>query len=1050
MRLWIVALLGAAFPQGQEDSPEAVVAAMQARAPRFRDLELRTNARLTVSELNGILGTSRLLLVPGTGFRTDGSILAFRDPRRNLEVEVDGSSVELGDDLYFWGAIHRAPKEIFPIMPPCLSLKGSRKDHEATLDTFPSDFPFRWVYEDSFALYALCPREAFARDPALKSRGRKTVDGKDCHILEVAVPKEKIPAGSLLGLFPVGMPLKRYLVDAESKRLWRIELEFAAERESFYARWEAKSWREVSGVSVPDEVETVMGPRREGNLRDDRIVIRKTLASVAVDKGLSARDLLPEERRKDLHVEALVRPVEFYTAGLAQDPRNAAAFVGRAMARYREAVGVAMKSGGEPRTVSAESIADLEKAQALVPASPFVTLSLLKLYEVSGRGTELSALAQALEGQPVASADVRMALARHWVQAGDGERALRQLDAADAPRGAPLGARLTPGRLRVLALSLAGKTEEAGKALATLAQSAAPGEEDLLLDVLSPLPAPPRWKGAPAPPEEDPRWTAAVEAALKESPKGGPLQEMRLRSAARSGDAERVRRALEACSEAVDDPAILDRAARLALDTAGKADAPPEALAAFEAAGARIVKKAPSSPNGALLLGLALARGGKAEAAEPLLATALEGLEKKSIAPEEADLQARHLGLLTRAFAEAGREESVVKVCRLYVQCVNRSPRPYMLLQGDGADPITACVTALLAKSKYVETFNVLKELESQKFDYLYNLRRIMMPAEQAFIKAVKEEVLSKSKDPEDFKKLSRLIQRTTSRPQEALPLLEKAREMAPGDVTVLQELAQLCMGAGGDRDRAIELYEDLVAALEKTPTAKIDRDNAIYMIAQLQQMMGRLEKAVAALDRINLEAPSISGMLMSVAMIYEQAGRTERAIAAYRRFLDRFKDQPYMATSGTYGRLGALYEKTGQFDEAFRAYTRGIDAQRRERERGISGGVVVARPGQTRQEPADPAARREALLKRLGPDYFLEQLLRKPVEALTPEDERRAKECFEKLRSDSVTDREEAEAAIRKLGPRVAPLLKAGLQSSDPEFRARVRQILVDWSEPR
>lgn len=1049
MRLWIVALLGTAFPQAQEESPEAVVAAMQARAPRFRDLELRTNARLTVSGLEGVVGASRLLLVPGTGFRTDGAILAFRDPRQNLEVEVDGSSVELGDDLYFWGTIHRGPKEIFPVIPPCLSLKGSRKDHGVTLDTFPADFPFRWVYEDAFALYALCPREAFARDPGLKSAGRKTVDGKDCHILEVTVPREKIPAGSLLGLFPVGAPVKRYLVDAESKRLRRIELEFGAGRESFCARWEAKSWREVSGVSVPDEVEAVMGFRREGILRDDNAVVRKTLALAAIDKGLSARDLLPEERRKDLHVDSVGRPVEFYTAGIERDPRNAAAYVGRAIARYREAA-AALRSGGEPRAVSAESIADFEKAQAIAPSSLFVTLSLLKLYEAAGKPTELSALAQALEGQPALASDVRLALARHWVQAGNGERALRQLDAVDPSPGGPLAGRLALARLRISALSLGGKAEEGGKALADFLRSAAPPDSDFLLEVLSPWPSSPRWRGAPAPAEEDPRWTAAVEAALKENPGSALLQEMRLRSAARSGDADRVRRALETFSEAVDDPAALDRAARLALDAGGKADAPPEALAGFAASGERIAKKAPASSSAALLLGLALAKAGKAEAAEAPLAAALEAFEKEDLAPEAAEGKAQNLGLLARAFSEAGREEFVVRVCRLFIRCVNRSPRPYLLLQGDGSDPITACVAALLAKSRYVEAFNVLKELDSQKFDYLHSLRRVMLPSEQAFLKAVKEEVLSKSGDPGDLRKLAKLIQRTTSKPQEAIPLLEKAREAAPGDVTVLQELAQLCMGLGGDRDRAIGLYEELVAALEKTPSPKIDRDHAIYMIAQLQQMMGRIEKAAAALDRMDLEAPSVAGTLMSVAAIYEQAGRTERAIAAYRRFLDRHKDQPYLATSGTYGRLGALYEETGQFDEAFRAYTRGIEAQRRERERGIQGGVVVLRPGQGRPEPTDPAVRREALMRRLGENYFLEQFLERPVEALSPEDERRARECFEKLRSDSVTDREEAEAAIRKMGPRVAPLLKAGLQSSDPEFRARVRQILVEWSEPR
>ena len=88
--------------------------------------------------------------------------------------------------------------------------------------------------------------------------------------------------------------------------------------------------------------------------------------------------------------------------------------------------------------------------------------------------------------------------------------------------------------------------------------------------------------------------------------------------------------------------------------------------------------------------------------------------------------------------------------------------------------------------------------------------------------------------------------------------------------------------------------------------------------------------------------------------------------------------------------------------------------------------------------------------MNQIGQDYFMDQFLKKPFEALPADEERRAKELYEKLRSDSVADREEADAGLRKIGPRVAPLLKAGLDSSDPEFKARVRQILFDWSEPR
>ncbi len=1002
-----------------QDPPAAkVVEEMQARVASFKDIDLRYSARLSMEEELELGGETRLRLVPGTGLRTDGAILSMRGRGPALDLEIEATSVEMGDDLYFWAVAPSGQEEIFRILPPAVSFRGSKKDHPATLDVFPSDFSFRWVFEDLLTLYSVAPREAFARDGSLRSLGRQTVDGKTFIVLEVPVPR---PADSLLGVYPVGEPLKRYFVDPETWRLERMEVEFTVEgRQAAYVRWEVRSRKDVGGVAVPEQVEAWAGTRQATGRDREELALRKKLVAATLNRGIAAGELLPEERRKDLHAEGTLRPVDFYTKSIERDPAAGAAYVGRALARYHEAVVGALKGGRAPSVDFKECIADLEKAQRIHPSSPFVNVALLRLYELAKQPAERLAQAKAIEGQPIGDAAVKLAVARVWVEAGDGDRALKQVSAVQPES---LHERLGVARIRIAAHHARGDAASAGRALRELLEGAA-DDRPTLMDALA------GHEGL----------AAAVEAAVREAPKVGALQELRLRTA----DASAFAGAFEGFVTAVDDPGALGRAARLAL---GRKEDPLPGRAAAEA----LSRKAPDSPHASALLGLILLKAGERDAAVRRFDAVLEGLEKEALVAEHVVARAEMLPAIAQAYAEADREEGLVRTCRLFVGCLNRTARPYRLAQGDNKDPVGVAVTHLVARGRHVQAFQALKDLDREKFMYLHNLRHAFRAKGEEFARAVREDLLMSSQDPADWRKFATLLTMAVSRPQEAAGAYEKAYELAPDNPEVGYELANACQGS--DPARALQVYEEVVARLGKATHPKLDRNAVLFQVASLHRRASRFEQAAAALDRMNLEAATATWLLDQVGAIYEAAGAEDKALAAYGRFVERVSEPLRLAGSDVFSKLGRLREKRGDFEAAYRAYSKGVQVEEAVKSRsGMSASIRgVPRPGMPQPELQDSASLRAALLKKLGQDWFIDRFLKGTLPPLAAADRAAVKDLLEKLGSDSVVDRDGAEGDLKKLGPGCAPLLKGALGAGgDEEFKVRARQLLWSWSEPR
>jgi hypothetical protein len=101
-------------------------------------------------------------------------------------------------------------------------------------------------------------------------------------------------------------------------------------------------------------------------------------------------------------------------------------------------------------------------------------------------------------------------------------------------------------------------------------------------------------------------------------------------------------------------------------------------------------------------------------------------------------------------------------------------------------------------------------------------------------------------------------------------------------------------------------------------------------------------------------------------------------------------------------------------------------------------------------REPLNGKEAREMLLKKIGPDYLVDKFLEQKFEALTEAERSAVEKAIEQFRSDELVERDAGEEAIRKVGPRSAPLLKGLLASEDGEVRQRARALLGAWAEPK
>ncbi len=148
-----------------------------------------------------------------------------------------------------------------------------------------------------------------------------------------------------------------------------------------------------------------------------------------------------------------------------------------------------------------------------------------------------------------------------------------------------------------------------------------------------------------------------------------------------------------------------------------------------------------------------------------------------------------------------------------------------------------------------------------------------------------------------------------------AIPVLERAREMDPGNPSVLMALAlsQISMGEP-ERGR-----ETLARLLEVSP----EDVRSHLLLASYHRSLGELEEASVLTERaVELDPEDLATRLL-LAHLLEDAGRPADAEAAYRALLER-EDDHVMALNG----LATLLYRRGDADGAVRLLTTALERQ--------------------------------------------------------------------------------------------------------------------------
>lgn len=137
-----------------------------------------------------------------------------------------------------------------------------------------------------------------------------------------------------------------------------------------------------------------------------------------------------------------------------------------------------------------------------------------------------------------------------------------------------------------------------------------------------------------------------------------------------------------------------------------------------------------------------------------------------------------------------------------------------------------------------------------------------------------------------------------------AIPVFERAREIDPGNPSVLMGLAQSQLGRGElERGR-----ETLARLLEVSP----EDLRTHLLLGRYHQSRGELEEAAALMERaVELDPDDLSTRLL-LAHLLEDTGRSADAEAAYRTLLER-EDDHVMALNG----LATLLYRRGEVDSA-------------------------------------------------------------------------------------------------------------------------------------
>ncbi len=144
---------------------------------------------------------------------------------------------------------------------------------------------------------------------------------------------------------------------------------------------------------------------------------------------------------------------------------------------------------------------------------------------------------------------------------------------------------------------------------------------------------------------------------------------------------------------------------------------------------------------------------------------------------------------------------------------------------------------------------------------------------------------------------------------EEALELLEKARNLHPMDIEIYLSIGSILSLQGKHKD-AISLYEEILSFADD------EKDDIYYNIGLAYQSLEEYDKAIESYKKSIEENINHEGSLYELAFCLDIAGQLEGSLSYYRKFID---EDPYSAAA--WYNLGIVCNKLEKFDEAIEAY---------------------------------------------------------------------------------------------------------------------------------
>ncbi|MEM9492343.1 MAG: tetratricopeptide repeat protein, partial [Myxococcota bacterium] len=161
----------------------------------------------------------------------------------------------------------------------------------------------------------------------------------------------------------------------------------------------------------------------------------------------------------------------------------------------------------------------------------------------------------------------------------------------------------------------------------------------------------------------------------------------------------------------------------------------------------------------------------------------------------------------------------------------------------------------------------------------------------------------------------------------QAVPLFERAAEMAPGDARVQAPLADLYFGLGRHTEAA-PLYEALAEAAKKSRKAK---DVARYRqrLGGILEAQGRIDEALSSYKEAFRTNPTDVATMIGLGRIYVQREMWKDAQRVYRSMVLQNIDPVMGITKGeVYYNLGMSHLKLGEDRKARGMFQRGLEIE--------------------------------------------------------------------------------------------------------------------------